>query len=515
MSSQESSRPSRRAVAGGLAVAGLVSGGWASAPGEGPRLGPAKPFSFVALMDAARRRARSLYVPVRPRADVQNLDYDAINAIRYRPQAAVWRDRRDQAVEFFHIGRYAPTPVRVSLVDGGRAREVIYDKALFDIPPGNPAARLPNDLGFAGFRVMNATAAGDWLAWLGASYFRAATPFNQYGLSARGIAIDTASPTPEEFPAFTAFWLSHDSDGNLAVLALLEGPSLVGAYRFACRKGAAGLVQTVEAELTFRRVVQRLGIAPLTSMYWYGASDRPDGADWRPQIHDSDGLAIWTGAGERIWRPLNNPSRVMANAFLDTNPRGYGLMQRDRVFDDYQDDGAFYDRRPSAWVEPLGDWGAGSVQLVEIPTAGESDDNIVAFWSPVPPPAAGQTIGVAYRLHWSDEEPTAAGAAKVVATRVGAAGRPGQPSVAGARKFVVDFAGGRLAALTRASGVEASVTLSRGSPGNLAAYPIEGTPRWRLIFDAPLFKGDTLDLRAFLRLNGEALTETWIAQAFG
>ncbi|HEY1560019.1 MAG TPA: glucan biosynthesis protein [Caulobacteraceae bacterium] len=514
MNPQESNPPTRRAVAGGLAVAGLFGGGWASAPDGGPRLGPARPFSFEALKKMARQRARSPYVPVRPRADVEALDYDAINAIHYRPQAAVWRDRPGQAVEFFHLGRYATTPVRVSVVDGGQAREIIYDKALFDIPPGNPAARLPNHLGFAGFRVLNA-GGGDWLAWLGASYFRAATPFNQYGLSARGIAIDTASPTPEEFPLFTAFWLGHDGDGTLAVFALLEGPSLAGAYRFACRKGQAGLVQTVEAELTFRRSVQRLGLAPLTSMYWYGASDRPDGADWRPQIHDSDGLAIWTGAGERIWRPLNNPPRVMSNAFRDRGPRGFGLMQRDRTFADYQDDGAFYDRRPSLWVEPLATWGEGAVELVEIPTHREIDDNIVAFWSPATLPAPGQTIHVAYRLHWSDEEPTAVGAAKVVATRFGVAGRPGQPPLAGARKFVVDFAGGRLAELTRAGGVQASVALSHGSPSNLAAYPVEGAARWRLIFDAPLGKGDTLDLRAFLRLNGEALTETWIGQAFG
>jgi glucans biosynthesis protein len=506
----------RRAILAQMAMA-VAMGARAQTSG-GPALGPPAPFSFEALKAQAERLARRPYVPRRARLTdtLQALDFDAIGQIRYRPEAALWRDLPgDSAVEFFHLGRYARTPVAIHVVEGGLARDLIYSKALFEIPPGGGAAHLPDDLGFAGFRVMNRNGPGDWIAYLGASYFRAAAPFNQYGLSARGLAVDTASSAPEEFPSFTSFWLGHDGAGDLVVCALLDGPSVAGAYRISHHKTDAAMVQKVEAALWFRGGVQRLGVAPLTSMYWYGQTERAKAIDWRPQIHDSDGLAMWTGAGERIWRPLANPPRVVTNAFQDTDPRGFGLMQRDRAFADYQDDGAFYNRRPSLWVEPVGRWGAGSVQLVEIPTGSEIDDNIVAFWTPTTPAAAGQRLDLAYRLYWGDEEPTPVGVARVTATREGLAGRPGQPSITGARKFVIDFSGGRLDDLNRASGVQPVVNLSHGAPLAAAAYPIAGASGWRLMFDAALPAGNTLDLRAFLRLDGEALTETWVGQAFG
>jgi glucans biosynthesis protein len=258
-----------------------------------------------------------------------------------------------------------------------------------------------------------------------------------------------------------------------------------------------------------------LGVAPLTSMYWYGASDRPMISDWRPQIHDSDGLSLWTGAGERIWRPLRNPPRVTTNAFLDSDPKGFGLMQRDRAFGDYQDDGAFYDRRPSAWVEPLEPWGAGSVQLVEIPTQGETDDNIVSFWTPARPVQAGDSVSYRYDLHWVEREPVSATVARVVATWIGRGGRPGQPPTPGVSKYVVDFEGGRLAGLDRGDAVPV-ITLNLGDPVDAVAYPVAGQAgRWRLMFDVAIPPGETLDMRAFLRSGEDSLTETWIEQASG
>jgi glucans biosynthesis protein len=443
------------------------------------------------------------------------LDFDAMGQIRYRSEAALWKDRPGGAVEFFHLGRYARTPVAIHVVEQGHARPINYAEALFDVLKGGRSRAWPPDLGFAGFRVMNPGGAGDWIAYQGASYFRAATPFNQYGLSARGLAIDTATPHAEEFPAFTSFWLEQDGDGSLVVSAILDGPSVAGAYRIVHRRTDRGLVQEIESALHFRKAVERLGVAPLTSMFWYGQVDPARAVDWRPQIHDSDGLAIWTGAGERIWRPLVNPPRVTANAFVDHNPRGFGLMQRDRTFDDYQDDGVFYDRRPSAWVEPVGDWGKGSVQLVEIPTGSEIDDNIVAFWTPAAPVKGGDALSLRYRLHWADEEPAPVGVARVVATRVGRGGRPGQPPPPGVRKFVVDFAGGRLADLRQGGGVQAVVGSSHGTPIDPIAYPVVGTHRWRLMFDIAVEAGTTLDLRAFLRLGVEALSETWNFEAYG
>jgi glucans biosynthesis protein len=505
----------RRSLIAGLAAGVAVNASRAAA--AAPPLGPARSFSFAALDAQARADAqRPFTAPTTPWAKrLEELDYDAIGEIRYRPEAALWAgDQTIGSVEFFHPSRFARGPVSVHVVQAGQAREVLYNPALFDIPVHSPARGLPREVGFAGFRVMNPHTPGDWIAYVGASYFRSADPFNQYGLSARGLALDTAAAGPEQFPTFSSFWLER-LNGQLVVYARLDGPSVTGAYRIGHRRGPDGLVQDIDARLYFRSPVERLGLAPLTSMFWYGPASPSKAGDWRPQIHDSDGLSIWTGAGERIWRPLGNPPRVVTNTFSDENPRGFGLMQRDRAFADYQDDGAFYDRRPSAWVEPVGPWGKGSVQLVEIPTDGETDDNIVAFWTPARPVHGGDALSLRYRLYWTASEPTPPGVAQVVATRIGRGGRPGTPAPPGIRKYVVDFDGGRLASLDRHSGVLAEITVSRGRARAPTAYPVVGTRMWRLTFDVDLAPGQTLDLRAYLRLGDEALTETWIAQAFG
>jgi glucans biosynthesis protein len=498
-------------------LAGLASPGLASAaawPTEA-ELGPAQPFSFDRLKADAAALAHRPYrpPPSPPPALVHAIDYDAFGKISYRPAATLWGDAAGGAgVRFFPIGRPAGTPIAMHVVAGGEARPVVYRAGLFDMPADSPSHALGDRAGFAGFKVLNTDRRTDWIAYLGASYFRSSDPNNQYGLSARGLALDTAISGPEEFPFFTAFWLERDEASELVVYALLDGPSVAGAYRIAHHRSSAGLVQEIEAALHFRRPVQRLGVAPLTSMYWYGQTDRTPANDWRPQIHDSDGLSIWTGAGEHIWRPLANPPTVKVNAFIDRDPRGFGLMQRDRNFEDYQDDGVFYDKRPSAWVEPVGDWGAGSVQLVELPTTGEADDNIVAFWNPAAPVKAGQAMNLRYRLHWCDEEPMPSNLARVIATRSGEGGRPGQPIPPGRRKMVVDFAGPALG-LSRDDGVEAQVSTSAGQAIDVAAYPVVGAQnRWRLMFDVEAPPRTTLDLRAVLRRAGVPLTETWIYQ---
>ena len=236
--------------------------------------------------------------------------------------------------------------------------------------------------------------------------------------------LNTALSTPEEFPRFSQFWLAENGD-TLTIYALLEGPSVTGAYQFDCAH-KDGVVMDVHCDLFFRGAPERLGVAPLTSMYWYGENQRDRAADWRPEIHDNDGLAMWTGKGERIWRPLINPPHVQTNAFADVGPKGFGLIQRDRDFSDYQDDGAFYEKRPGIWVEPKGDWGAGAVELVEIPTNDEIHDNIVAYWRPQKPVQSGDALSFDYRLYWQDREPNyPTELAKVVATRIG---RPGFPA---------------------------------------------------------------------------------------
>ncbi|HWA64015.1 MAG TPA: glucan biosynthesis protein [Caulobacteraceae bacterium] len=496
-------------------AAGRAAGAEPAWPSEVP-LGPVRPFSWERLQREAAAAAGRPYVapPAPPGDKVAAIDFDAFGRARYRAERTLWRGQGDHGVRFFPLATTAPTPVEIAVVQGGQARAVPYSPQLFDLPTGSPVAGLGPQAGFGGFRIMNADDRTDWAAFIGAAYFRAADPFNQYGLSARGLALNAGGPGAEEFPRFSAFWLEPGPGAAFTVYARLNSPSVAGAYRIVHRRGPGGLVQDIDAQVSFRQAVARPGVAPLTTMYWYGLGDRGAESDWRPQIHDSDGLAMWTGAGERIWRPLIDPPRVMLNAFRDRAPKGFGLMQRDRTFADYQDDGAFYDRRPSCWVEPVGDWGEGSVQLLEIPTGGETFDNVVAFWTPAAPVGPGDRLDLAWRLHWGAEEPIAPGVARVTATRTGRGGPPAGPFPPGRRKFVVDFAGEGLAGLDRSSGVGPVVSLSYGQPFGAVAYPVVGRPAWRLAFDAEVKPGAALDLRAFLRRGGQALTETWLYQAF-
>ena len=270
----------------------------------------------------------------------------------------------------------------------------------------------------------------------------------------------------------------------------------------------------VHADLFARADIERLGVAPLTSMYWYSESNYGKRTDWRPAIHDSDGLALWTGVGERIWRPLADPPSVQTNSFLDTDPKGFGLLQRDRNFDDYQDDGAFYNRRPSLWVEPLGKWGDGVVQLVEIPTDDEVQDNIVAYWQPKAAVKNGDALTFDYRLYWQAAEPSPGVLGRVVATRVGRGGIPGLSHPKGLHKFVIDFEGGPLASMQARFDLTPVVVLSRGKSQNAYVIKVVGTSRWRAFFDVLSTDANPIDIRCYLRLAGKALTETWLYQFF-
>jgi glucans biosynthesis protein len=251
-------------------------------------------------------------------------------------------------------------------------------------------------------------------------------------------------------------------------------------------------------------------------MYWYGENERMKAADGRPEIHDSDGLALWTGKGERIWRPLINPPRLVTNAFQDESPKGFGLMQRDRDFADYQDDGAFYNKRPGLWVEPKGDWGAGAVELMEIPTEDETQDNIVAYWRPRRPAQAGDHLSFDYRLYWQDSEPAyPSDIARVVATRLGRGGIPGQsPWPRDVQKFVVDFSGGPLGQMAARYDIAPVVSASRGTVDNAHLLKVVGTDRWRAAFDLKLEGNQPVDIRMFLRLGEKTLSETWLYQYF-
>ncbi|WP_245943902.1 glucan biosynthesis protein [Acuticoccus kandeliae] len=506
----------RRSAVAGLLATALPWGGRAFAATQGQvQLGRAMPFTFETLIENARHAARMPNPVVTvPYPDVlDRIGYDEHWQIRFREDAAPLVG--NLPLQFFHLGRYAREPVRINLIQDGQSRQVLYTESLFDMPDDSPAHELGPEAGFAGLRLMRPGNKPDWISYLGASYFRADGPEGQYGLSARGLAINTGLSAPEEFPRFSEFWVGDgERDGeDVVIFARLDSPSVTGAYRFGVQR-VPDQHCNIESRLFFRNGVERLGIAPLTSMYWYSETNRPSATDWRPEIHDSDGLAIHTGSGERLWRPLRNPKRVTTTSFIDNNPRGFGLVQRDRDFHNYQDDGVFYNRRPSAWIKPNGDWGDGAVQLVEIPTGDETFDNIVAYWTPAVQPSAGDELAFDYTLEWRERDPKPDAVGYAVSTWRGDGGIPGQPLPEGVTKYVIDFAGGPLDDLK--DGAELSVDSSGGTIIRPSIRPVVGEKRWRAIFDLEADPAVPVELRVYVHNDkGEPMTETWTMLAEG
>src|SRR5690606_22798326 len=335
-----------------------------------------------------------------------------------------------------------------------------------------------------------------------------------YGLSARGLAIDTAMPKGEEFPRFREFWLVRPAPEatTLVIYALLDSPSLTGAYRFRLTPGRESLLD-VDALLFARADVARLGLAPLTSMYLYGENQSRRFDDFRPEVHDSDGLLVHTGAGEWIWRPLSNPRGLRVTSLLDDGPRGFGLLQRDRAFEHYLDLESRFERRPSYWIEPRGDaWGKGAVHLVEIPSAEEIHDNIVAFWVPDEPLRAGATRRLSYRLHAPlDPLAEASRLGRVVRTRIGWAAIPGarEKPPRSRRRFAVDFTGGELNSLARAQPLEVKLDVVNGSASDVDVQKLPGRRGWRVSFVLAPEGAQAVDMRLHLELRGQRLPEPW------
>ncbi len=505
------------------AAAGLAALSPAALAAAELKFGPAQPFSFNRLKDAARHMAVESYAgPARPSPDVlEKIDYDAWGKIRFDTDAAPFaKGPGNFPVTFFHLGRFFQKAVEIHLVEGESARAILYDSSYFNMPTDSVARQLPAGAGFAGFRFQEPRDGGidwrrnDWVAFLGASYFRAIGELYQYGLSARGIAIDPAiGGKTEEFPDFTRVYIGPEENDTVSVFALLEGPSIVGACKFLMTRGK-GVVMDIEQALFLRKDVARFGVAPCTSMYWFSETRKPTSIDWRPEVHDSDGLALWTGAGERVWRPLNNPARVVVSSFVDDNPRGFGLMQRDREFNNYGD-GVYYEKRPSLWVEPLGGWGKGAVQLVEIPTDDEIHDNIVAMWVPEAPAKAGNEYNIRYKLHWLADEPYPGPLARCVATRLGNGGQPGQPRPKGVRKFLVEFLGGPLKDIPFGVKPEPVLWASRGMFSDYKlteAVPDGVVGHWRTQFDLVVDGDEPVEMRCYLRAGGNVQSETWSYQ---
>ncbi|MGO4908500.1 glucan biosynthesis protein [Pseudorhodobacter sp. W20_MBD10_FR17] len=491
---------------GGLAALGLHQ---AQANGRaGLRFGPTTGFTPETVTARARNLAVSAYVPPPSVSTAwRNLSYDTFRGIWYDTRQALYRDHPSSVqAEFFVAGLFFRHKIGLHAVEGGQSREVQFDLANFDTTDTFPD--LPAEgTGFAGFRVLGETEAQgrfqEYAVFQGASYFRAIGRGQAYGISSRGLALNTAGSGPEEFPIFREFWIEAAAPDASAVTihALLDSPSVAGAYRFDIRKGDV-TEMTVSARLFPRAQLNSVGIGSGTSMFLFNNINHFRFDDFREAVHDSDGLLMLNGMGETIWRPLNNPKNIETSIFVDSAPRGFGLMQRARKPGDYNDLSAHYDRRPSLWVEPLGDWGKGAVMLIEIPTDKEINDNIVAFWRPQSPLFAGTEYQFDYRLHWCATAPVEGAVAPVIATRTGAR------VFEDGRLFTVDYAP-HPALGDDPARIEARVSTSRGAISSPIVQHNPATGGMRLDFT---LKGDPneTELRAELWRDGRPAAEVWL-----
>ncbi len=478
--------------------------------------GTALAFGFNDVAAQAKKLAAGTYqAPEKnlPKT-IENLNYDQYRDIRFKRGKTHWSNARlPFEMAFFHQGPQFDSPVKIHEIIGRQVKEIKFSPDSFDYGKNQIQTKELTGLGFAGFRVhypVNTQQYKDEvLVFLGASYFRALGQGQLYGLSARALAVDTALHSGEEFPHFVAFWIERPKPfaKELTIYGLLDSRRVSGAYRFILKPGEE-TVMDVKVQLYLREHVTKLGIAPLTSMYFFGENQRSTIEDYRPEVHDSDGLSIQSGTGEWIWRPLVNPKRLLVTSFALTNPLGFGLMQRDRQFASYEDLEARYEARPSAWVEPKGKWGEGRVELIQIPTPNETNDNIVAFWVPQAVPRVGTPFNIEYRLHWQKQPEQRPQLAWVAQTRRGH-GYLSKPDDSIA--LFVDFDGPALKKLAADATVKASVTGDANTRIlELNTFRNAATGGWRMAMR--LRREDEkkpMELRGFLSNNNQPLSETW------
>jgi periplasmic glucans biosynthesis protein len=470
-------------------------------------------FGLNDVVALAKKIAAETFVPPKPIPDfLRQLTYDQYRDIRFDPTQALWREQGNFRVEFIHPGLFYTYAVAVNIVDLEGIHATSYSPKLFSFGQNKFGDKVPQDLGFAGFRITyplrDKNTYNHVLVFAGASYFRSVGKDSVFGLSARGLAIDAALPSGEEFPFFREFWLIRPAKNarEIKILALLDSQRVTGAYEFVLRPGERTIIN-VTAKLFSRQSINELGIAPLTSMFFYGETKpRPPG-EWRPEVHDSDGLLIHGSSGEWIWRPLANPERLQISYFDVENPRGFGLLQRDRNFHNYEDLETRHELRPNAWIVPVGDWGKGKVKLVEIPTPRETNDNIVAYWLPANSLHAGGSFDLAYKIYFHNSEPMTAPLARATATRVARGDKEGL------RRIIVDFEGSKIKALPENGPIKAAITVAQdGQLVQQSLYKNAATGGWRLAFQVAPPQGKPLELRALLYDEQTVLSETWTYQ---
>lgn len=481
--------------------------------------GEAVPFSADLLKAEAQRLAGTDYAPMPEVPEAwKNLSYDQYKSLVFDPKKALWFDTdRAFQMDFFHPGLYFPRPIEINIVEGDTARTLGFDLSLFNRYDLFPAALVEDAdnpaLGYSGFRLRHElTKPGrfeEFMVFQGASYFRAIGTGQTYGLSARGLALNTADAEGEEFPEFTRFWVEAPSGDatTITVHALLDSLSTTGAYTFRITPGQPAQV-AVEVTLYPRSELTHVGLAPLTSMFLFDQTNRARFDDFREAVHDSEGLLVWNGAGEMLWRPLANPSSLQVSSFVDENPRGFGLMQRSRRSEDYADLEALYHNRPSLWITPGDGWGKGAVTLVEIPSGKEIYDNIVAYWRPRDPLVAGTGHSFSYQMNWGGEPEDKRPVSRVLNTRIGKGYDKEKPYVI----MAIDFADHEAFGTKEADleDITRFISTNRGSVSDGVLQRNPGTGGVRLAFKFEPGDVGSAELRMQLLKNGKSLTEVWL-----
>ncbi|WP_174803942.1 glucan biosynthesis protein [Martelella limonii] len=511
-------------------VAGTALAQQAVEPGKMPEANatvdaggpPPDAFNFDKLTEQMKAAASQPYeepsqeVP----APFNDLQYDDYRAIRYDPNKAIWRDQSDFQLQAFALGWLFKTPVDIYEVADGEAEKLVFtgDDFIYREPLNVDqfhGVKLP---GVAGFRInypLNRPEVSDELiSFLGSSYFRALGQGNLYGLSARGLAVNTATSQGEEFPRFSAFYIMRPASENdkITVFAALDGPSVTGAYRFVITPGKNTRMD-VTARLFFRNDIERLGVAPMTSMFLFGPANHHAFDDYRERVHDSEGLKIVRADGTELWRNLQNAKSLANSFFGETNPRAFGLYQRHREFADYQDAEAHYERRPSLLVEPVGNWGKGTISLVEIPTDKEVNDNIVCFWQPESPARKGGSAEFGYRLTWGTIEEDQGRLARVIDIRSGEGGVSGVANKDdNVRKLVVDFAGGPLDDMAPGSELQERLHITNGEIVHSTVSSVRGQGVWRLAIDVKPAGDAPVEIVAALTDGSRDVSEVWLYQ---
>ncbi|MEJ6531533.1 MULTISPECIES: glucan biosynthesis protein [Pseudoalteromonas] len=453
-----------------------------------------------------------------------SIGYQDYRAIRFRTDKAIWKDQSLYEVQLFHPGFLYRSPVAINTVEQNAEVKSLpfktdyyrYDATAAPLEQEISKAIADTQLGHAGFRLhfpLNNNEYKDEVAvFQGASYFRLVGPHQVYGLSARGLAIDTALNSGEEFPVFKEFWLVKPApeDTTIVFYALLDSPSVSGAYRFELTPSTNTEVKT-EMQIFARKDIKKLGIAPLTSMFYHGENSTKFFDDYRPEVHDSDGLLMQSEQGQWVWRALNNPKKLSVTSFSYDNPKGFGLAQRDRDFNNYLDTEAHYHNRPSMWIEPLGAWGKGRVELVEIPTDTETNDNIVSYWVPEQPMKAGDSLSFSYKLSTFNATLATQDKASVLRTRIGSAALPGEknPPPKSHRQFTVDFSGENINQLSANFAMMADLTLSSGQVSDKTVQQLPNNQGWRVAFKVAPEGDKPVDMRLSLKLRDKEISEVW------